>query len=488
MFAKIKQLFSDSTAFALALMGNKIVAFLLVPVYTRYLDPSRFGDWGLTNTIGIVVTYFCVLGTDTAFAFYFFESRDKQERDSYFTAAVFFPVVISLGFVLITSLISAPAAGLLFEDPEGYTHLLTLTILTIVFNVIIQQTLAYARFERQVKTFMIGTMSFVIGSSLASVWFVVFGKMGVMGIVYGQLITQSIVALVLLFGYRKHFTWQVKKKHLRNLLSYGVPLLPALLAFWIMNAVSQPIIYYLVSSEEGGIFGLAVRFASVIALITAAFQHAWRPFSVSIKDREDAKQIYSLLGRGFLVLGTFFIMLLSFLIEPVIKFVAGNPDFYAAYPYVWMLALGTLLNTIHLIVGVGLFVQKKTKTISKTFIIAAVIYLIGNFALVPFIQIWGTVSMTVVTYLYVFLSIYLKGQKVYKINFRIRSMLIYLFLFIFVMAFITWIQLNNWSHLWIYYICAVFLMSSAALLTGLFNAKSLSQLRRFINLRRNEGA
>ena len=35
MLTKIKQLFSDSTAFAFALMGNKIVSFLLVPVYTR---------------------------------------------------------------------------------------------------------------------------------------------------------------------------------------------------------------------------------------------------------------------------------------------------------------------------------------------------------------------------------------------------------------------------------------------------------------------
>src|SRR5690606_31982516 len=122
---------------------------------------------------------------------------------------------------------------------------------------------------------------------LASVYFVVVENLGVKGIFYGQILAQSIVATFLLWYYRHKFTISVKQKHLRDLLSYGLPLLPALLAFWVMNAVSRPMIYHIVSSEAAGIFGLALRFASMIALLTTAFQLAWRPFSVSIKERED---------------------------------------------------------------------------------------------------------------------------------------------------------------------------------------------------------
>ncbi|MFC4077399.1 oligosaccharide flippase family protein [Salinithrix halophila] len=480
MLAKIKQLFSDSAAFALALMGNKIVAFLLIPVYTRQLDPTRFGDWDLTNTIAMVITYFCILGTDTAFAFYFFEAKDQKDRQGYFTAAVFFPALVSLGFLLIALFISAPTANLLYEDPSGYPNLLTLAVLTIVANVIIQQTLAYARFAREVKTFMAGSMSYVIGSSLASVWFVVIGKMGVLGIFYGQILAQSVVAAILLWHYRKQFTRHVEKKHVRDLLSYGIPLLPTLLAFWVMNAVSRPMIYHMVSSDEAGIYGLAVRFASIIVLITSAFQLAWRPFSVSIKEQEDAQQIYSLLGRGFLVLGTFFVMFLTFFIKPIIEVATGNPDYYEAYPYVWMLALGTVLNTMHLIVGVGLLINKKTKDISKTFMVAALVYLVGNLVLVPVIGAWGTSSMTVVTYLYVFLSIYRKGKAAYQVDFRMRSMLLYLGLYIAVMGAITWMQVGGWSGLWLYYVAAAVLMVAAVFLTGLFNVESIKLLQRMI--------
>ncbi|SMO66595.1 lipopolysaccharide biosynthesis protein [Melghirimyces algeriensis] len=477
MLTKIKQLFSDSTAFAVALMGNKIVSFLLVPVYTRQLQTSEFGDWDLTNTIAMVLTYLCILGTDTAFAYYYFEAKDEEERNRYFTAAVGVPALISLAFLALMSFLSEPSALLLYEDPQGYPHLLTLAVLVIVFNVIIQQTLAYARFSRQVWTFNFGSMSFVIGSSIASVYFVVVEKQGVLGIFYGQILAQSLVAAVLLWYYRDKFTLSVKKKHINDLLSYGIPLLPALFAFWVMNAVSRPMIYHMVSSDAAGIFGLALRFASMIALLTTAFQLAWRPFSVSIKEREDAPDIYSLLGRAFLVVGTFFILFLTFFIEPLIQVVAGKKEYFDAYPFVWMLATGTMLNTMHLIVGVGLLIQKKTKDISKTFLVAAGIYLAGNALLIPVFGPWGTAVMNVVTYLYAFLSIYRKSQKVYQVDFRMRRMLVYLLIYLATLSFITWGQVAGWEGMWIYYLTALAVMVASVFLTGLFNTESIAYLR-----------
>lgn len=480
MLTKIKQLFSDSTAFALALMGNKIVAFLLVPIYTRALDPIQFGDWDMTNTIAMVLTYFCMLGVDTALAFYFFEAKDEKDRNGYFTAAVFVPTLISLFFLAIAFIVSKPVADILYVEPGEYPFLLFLAVLVIVFNVIIQQILAYARFARQVKTFMIGSMGYVIGSSLASVYFVVVEEAGVVGIFYGQIVAQALVAAILMWVYREKFTLSVEKRHVRELLKYGAPLLPALLAFWVMNAMSRPMIYHMVSPEEAGVFGLAVRFASIIALLTAAFQLAWRPFSVSIKDQEDAPRIYSLLGRAFLVIGTFFILFLTFFIEPIIKIVAGKEAFFGAYPYVWMLALGTVLNTMHLIVGVGLLINKKTKAISKTFMAAAPLYFVGNLVLLPIIGAWGTGIMNVITYLFAFLSVYRKGQKIYPIDFRMKSMMAYMALYLMTMAAITWFQLNAWDGLWLVYIGATLFMMLAVFITGLFNKDSLSMIQRLL--------
>ncbi|SFS33719.1 lipopolysaccharide biosynthesis protein [Marininema halotolerans] len=474
MYAKMKQLFSDSAAIGMALMGNKIVAMLLFLVFAHYLKDPQYADWDMTNTVAMIVTYLCVMGTDSAFAYYFYEAKDEQDRRGYFTAAVFMPFFISLLFLGVTWMIGSPAATLLYKNADGYQHLLLLAMLTVVANVVIQQILAYARFARQMKIFMVGTMAFVIGSNLISVGFVLQGK-GVVGIFYGQAIAQTIVALLLLGYFRKHLTRHVTRTHVMNLIRYGLPLLPTLLTFWVMNGVSRPMIYHLYSPEEASIYGVAARFASMIALLTASFQLAWRPFALSIKERGDAARIYSVIARGFLVVGTLLILLLTFIIHPLILIV--KEDYGPGAYLVWMIAFGVIMNTMHLIVGVGLLIDKQTKAISKTFLMAAVLFFIGNVVLVPWWGAWGTGVMTVASYLYVFFAIYRKGQRAYPVNFRFRSMGIYLIIYLTVMSVISWSQVNHLPGLWMEYLVATFLLIASVFASGLFHMDSIRFIR-----------
>ena len=87
----LKQLFSDSAAFAIATIGNKLVAAMLVPIFTRNLhEAGQLADWGITNNYTLILTYLCLLGTDTAMAFYFFDAKDVRDRRTYLTNAVLF--------------------------------------------------------------------------------------------------------------------------------------------------------------------------------------------------------------------------------------------------------------------------------------------------------------------------------------------------------------------------------------------------------------
>lgn len=181
-----------------------------------------------------------------------------------------------------------------------------------------------------------------------------------------------------------------------------------------------------------------------------------------------------------MVVGAFFILGLEFIIQPLIQWTTGKPEYWSAYPYVWMLSFGTVLNTLHLIVGVGLLIQKKTSTISKVFIMAAILYFIGNFILVPLYGNWGTAAMTVVTYLFVVLLIYRKSQQVYPVAFRMPSMLAFLAVYLVTMIGITWIQVNDWPDKWVYYVVATLINIAAVFITGVFRLRSLPVLFRMM--------
>ena len=476
----IKRLFSDSAAFAIATMGNKVVAAMLGPIYVAFLTgEGEIAEWGLTNTLTLILTYLSILGTDAAMAFYFYDAKDITERRTYFTNAVVFSAGVCLIFTVFAFLFGAPLSDWVYESPRDYSNLLPVAFLATLGAIVIQHILGYARYSRRVWLFNIFSMAYVIGSNLLSILFVVVYDLRVMGIFYGQLIGQLTVALILIILFRKEFVFRLSRKHLMDLIRYGAPLLPTLLAFWVMTSVSRPILYHMDSQLSADIYETCIRIASIIVLITSPFQLAWRPFSMSIKEREDAPQLFGLVGRALLVVGTLAVMILAFFMEPLYNlYIIGRADqsLSSGYIYVWALSLGTLFNVLHNVFGVGLLIKKKTQIISYGFMIAAAIYLIGNLLLVPTFSIWGTVIMTVVAYLFVIVWVYWKNQKEYPIDFRFRSILIYLAVFFTAMIGVTWVQLSEMDHAWIYYLLAFGVTVGSVFASGLFSISSLNRI------------
>ena len=65
---------------------------------------------------------------------------------------------------------------------------------------------------------------------------------------------------------------------------FGLPLVPAALALWVINLIDRLFINAYKGQAEVGIYSLAVRIASVIVFLMTAFQLAWPAFAYSIRD------------------------------------------------------------------------------------------------------------------------------------------------------------------------------------------------------------
>lgn len=475
----IKRLFSDSMAFAVATFGNKLIAALLAPVFLRHLTgEGQLADWGLTNTYTLILTYISMLGTDMAMAFYFYDAKTEQDRKAYFFNAVLLSSGICTLFVLVTVVFGGSLSHVLYKSAFDNHQVLALATTATLGAVIIQHILGYARYNRQIWLFNTFSMAYVIGSSLFSVYFVLQGK-GVVGIFYGQLIGQVTIALVLLVLFRKEFSYQISLPHLKQLIAYGAPLLPTLLSFWAITSISRPIIIYMSSLHNADIYEATIRVATFIVLLTAPFHLAWRPFSMSIKDREDAPQIFGLVARLLLVVGTLAVMGMTFFVDPLFQLFVGRPNLSSGYVYVWLLSLGTLFNVLHTVFGVGLLIKKQTQKISKAFVLAAVIYVAGCLILVPRFHIWGAAVMTLVVYMVVTLLVYKQSQRVYPVPFRFGAIAGYMGIYIACMIGITVVQLEELAHAWAYYLVAFMITLLTAMGTKLVDVRLLvARLRR----------
>jgi O-antigen/teichoic acid export membrane protein len=481
----LKRLMSDSIAFAFVTIGNKFVAFFLFPIFLRYLTVNEYADWGLTNTIMIVISYFAILGTDAALAFYYHDVKTDQEKKGYFTASLIITGLIGLLFVVLFYFLSEPLAQVIYQTGSDNQWILFTALSAMMISVLNQMILGYLRLERRKWQFVIFSILNMAGSSLISIYFVMELGLGLQGIFYGQLLGQGTVAVCLLLLLHRHLTFSVKNTFIRNLLQYGFPLLPTLLAFWIINTTSRIFVYYLVSPESAAIFDAASRVASFIVLLTASFQLAWRPFSMSIKDREDAPQLFRILAKAILLVGSIAVLLFSFITEPLMQWLAGakEAEYSESFRYIWALSYSTVLNMLHLVIGVGLFIQKKTSVVSRVFMKVAVVYLLGSLLLIPFFELWGVCFMNIFVYILINVLLYRENQKVYPVDFQFRSMAIFLVLFLGLMSGITWLQVIGVENIWLYYLGALLLFGVITFISGMVSPQELGKLKRIASSR-----
>ena len=72
MIEKLTGLAKSSLIYGLGNYGVKLVGFLLIPVYTRYLAPADYGVMAMVSSFGQALFIFLNLGQSTAlFRFYY---------------------------------------------------------------------------------------------------------------------------------------------------------------------------------------------------------------------------------------------------------------------------------------------------------------------------------------------------------------------------------------------------------------------------------
>ncbi|MEN9405725.1 MAG: hypothetical protein RLZ12_9 [Bacillota bacterium] len=477
MLKHLKRLLSDTLLFSIITIGTKLVAILFLPFYLRIFSKALFADQDQVNSWTMVLTYLFTLGMDAALAFYYFDTKKQGERRIYLSNAIFLSSLISLIITLVFSFFPAELVSLILT-PAGAEQRTTLILACLAtgVSVAVQYLLAYARYERRIKLFVSGSISYVAGTNMLCAMLVFFWPKLVVFFA-GQLIGPLLVAGVLVYFLRGEVIWYFSKKHLLRLFYYGIPLVPVLLSHWVLSWIPRYILYHAGSKSQAAIYALVLRLASIINLVTAPFFLAWRPFSMSLKDRPDAPVLFALVGKLLLITGTLAIILLQPLLEPLVRLL--NPDYIESSLYFWGIALSVLLNVVQSIFGVGLLIKKRQFLSAIGFMIAAPLCGIIGWLIIPKFGIWAAVASNLFAYLFILIFVIYKNQQVWPLKIQPWRLIVYLAVFISCAIEITIVRQFNLAHQWIYYLAMIVVLILAVFALQLI---PLKHLERFIEL------
>jgi O-antigen/teichoic acid export membrane protein len=413
LLSQIKRLGADSLLYAFMNVGTKLIAFIMLPVYTSFLSKAQYGVVDILDRLTSMLTFLVIFGTDSALSFYYYDTKDEDKRLVYVQNVMYFRLfVVAVLFLLV--LVAGPwLANKILENPN-YVDLLYINLFTLLLDTIFVVATTVMRFEFKTKKVVIFTVLKMLLVAVLSYASLKLFFPTPKGLFIGRLMSSVVVFGLMLNTTLKYLKFNINFTVLKEVLAYAAPLAPTSLAFWVISNSSTFFIQGFASLEEVGVFGVALRLAMMITLVTSGVQMAWRPYSMSIKDKKDSPYIFAKIYMALLLLGLFGVMAVA-TVSPWVMKTFFKPDYYEAYQYVAFLSCVTFLNFYYLIISVGLFFKKETGYITRIFAIAALINIALNFALVPFLTGWGVVIANISTYVFAVSFIFRKSQQVYYV-------------------------------------------------------------------------
>lgn len=415
---RIKQLGSETLIYGISGTIGRFIGIFLVPLYTRAYSPTDYGYISILTALTTLLSTFIILGLDMASARWYYDDADPQRQRRVMSSWFWCQTAAGLAVTAMMILFARPIAGRLLDSP-AQASLVVLTALTIPLTTFSKVLGNWLRYQRRAWT----AMTYFTLSALATiglvVLFVLVWRRGVAGLFYGQIASGTLSALAAILLMRRWLApGHVSHRLLREMLLFGLPLVPAGVAAWITASADRFILKgFSVPASEIGIYSIGVALASGVALVTGGFTMAWGPFAFSILSEPAAKRIYAKVWSLYALAGCLLATALS-LFAPLLLQIFTQPAYYTAASTVPWLAFGYLATGATYIAALGANIAKKSVPVAISIFLGAGVNTLLNLLLIPRLGKEGAAIATGVAYCATVAYLYVMSQRNYPIPYR----------------------------------------------------------------------
>ncbi len=433
----LKQLAGESAVYGVMAALAKGVGVLLIPLYTRVFTPTEYGIVSLIDVLIMSLAMFAILGMDSASARWFFDSNQLDDRKCTIGSWFWCQLAVSLVLTVLLVVLAGPVAELMCGS-RRYSALVRLAALSLPWMTgirVLGNNLRYQRRPWAASLFAFARMLTEIGGV---VLFVLVFRQGVHGLYAGKLAAAVVMGIVSVLGLGawiapSSFSW----RRLREMTVFGLPMVPAALALWVMASADRIILTMFGSIRDVGVYAVAIQLSLSITLITGAFSQAWGPFALSIIDQQEAKQVYAKVLDIYAFLGCILCTALA-LFAPYLLALLTTEAYYAAASCIGLLAFGNVLNGARFIAALGCGIAKTSLPNAVSIGVGAVANIALNFALIPACGQQGAAAATMTAYFLSVVYLFSASQKRYRIPYRWHVSLA-CFIFSWVLIAVNWL-------------------------------------------------
>src|SRR5262245_20882232 len=247
---QLRRLGRHSLIYGLGGMVSRVLAILLLPLYTHYLSTEAYGQVELVTATAAVAAIALQMGISSAFFRFYFDSKEAAGRLLVVRTSFWFTMAMAtLGLVL----------GLIFAEPIGrligLPHdpgLVRAGAVGLWAQTNYQQMTALFRVEERSVAYSIATIANVLITVTAMVVFVAVLDLDALGLVVGNFTGTLCVYLALLAYRHEQLGLQFSRPLLRKMQHFGLPLVPSALALWGIGWIDRIFVAHYNGQAEVG--------------------------------------------------------------------------------------------------------------------------------------------------------------------------------------------------------------------------------------------
>ena len=437
----LKRFFKDTIIYGIAAVLPRAINIVLVKLHTSTLQSDKYAENTMYFVYAAYYNAILTYGMETAFFRYFTKEKNKGKVVSTTFISLLSTTLLFLFLMLFYSEKMSSYFG--FAEPLYFQIL----ILVTTFDTLVVIPFAYLRVTNRPIRFASYKILNIIIYAAINLYFLLYVPYALKNgnyvpafisnhfydhslvlYIFIANLSASIVTFLIISPVLFKFKFSFDKKLLFKMLTYGIPLMVAGLAFITNENLDKLLMTKYLGKETMGIYAACYKLGVFMMLYIMAFRLGAEPFFFNQAKEKNSKIIYAKILNWFTIFGSIILLIIIVYIDEFAHLLLGKQEYFKALNIVPVILLANLLLGIYINLAVWYKLTDRTKYGMYFSLIGAFITIAFNIIYLPKIGYMASAWATLFAYSVMTVISYFYGKKYYTIPYKIKNIFIYLFL------------------------------------------------------------
>ncbi len=403
--------------YAIGALLGKAVAFVMLPLYTRYLTPA---DYGVVQLIDMTLEVISIVAGSrlAAGVFHLYHKLDDDGARKRLLASAF---LLLAGAFIVAGLVSWAGASIIARlvlGDERLAPLVRIAAASLSFQCLILIPLAEVQLRERSRIFVATNAVKLVVQVTLNVVLLVRYHLGAEAVLIGWLVGNMVIGLPLGISFVRRVGLRWDGNAVRDVLRLGLPFIGVQLAKFIQTFGDRYFLRALVGMATVGVYGLGYQFGFLLSQVGyVPFITAWEPMRFAIARRADRDAVFN---RVFLLMNLVLITAavgITLFVGDFLR-LAATPAFFGAAAVVPIVLVAYIFQSWFGFHNFGLFFGERTGLITLANWIGAIVALVFYAMLIPDYGAMGAAWATLLSFAASELVVYREAQRVCFIRYE----------------------------------------------------------------------